>query len=189
VADQGKTIVIAVIVGIGLALVRCELRKERRADRGPSAEQVEAEERVGRQNALALEDRERRALAQVEQAHPPLSGAVAAYSGPTPAYPAGPRFAEADNAKVVHRMVRSLVGFEARLTPDQVRRVRTTLYVAQDRYREVLFGGGGPVDALLRAEMATFLAADELRGFLVATEGSPAMLLGLGDLTVPAPAP
>lgn len=176
---RGAGIVIAVIVGVGLALVKCELRKERREHREAEATEVDMRPVSAPVARPAGAERD-----------PLLGRAVAEYSGPVPAYPAAPRVDVADNAKVLHRLVAALEAFEMRLRPDQVRRLRTTLYLAQNGYQDALVGTMSmQVDQILRAEMSSFLDADQFSGFLRATEGSPSMLLGVGVMTVPAAAP
>jgi hypothetical protein len=183
VAEEGKAIVIAMIVGVGLALVKCELRKERR-DHRESAAAAELEAQPAHLVATEV-----RALDEGTR-DPVLGRAVALYSGALPEYPAAPRIDVADNAKVLRRLVGSLEAFEQGLVPDQIRRLRTTLYVAQNGYQDALVGAASmQVDQLLRAEIASFLEPDQFRRYLRATEGSPSMLLGVGAMTVPAPAP
>jgi hypothetical protein len=183
VADEGRAIVIAMIVGVGLALVKCELRKERRASHEQAAVELEA-------RPAHLVATEVRGLDEGAARDPILGRAVAEYSGPLPEYPAAPRIDAADNGKVLRRLVGSLQTFEMGLVPDQVRRLRTTLYLAQNGYQDALVGAASMrVDQILRAEMASFLDADQLRRYLRATEGSPSMLLGVGAMTVPAAAP
>jgi hypothetical protein len=185
VADEGRAIVIAVIVGVGLALVKCELRKERHALREPTADEIEAEARPAPRVASEV-----RAPDESAARDPVLGRAVALYSGALPEYPAAPRIDVADNAKVLRRLVGSLEAFEQGLVPDQIRRLRTTLYVVQNGYQDALGGAASvQVDQLLRAEIASFLDADQYRRYLRATEGSPSMLLGVGAMTVPAPVP